>query len=134
MRVLCVDDDPNVALLLSVALRRAGLHTVTHGQAKAALEWLDRLEAVDVGCIVLDLFMPGMGGREFLAHLRRRPRLCAMPVIVVSGAAPTAQDLPAAGTYQAFVAKPFDLQELVALVRTMARTAGGVAGGEGAPA
>lgn len=68
-RVLVVDDDANIRLLLREELTYAG-HTVS-----CASDGPEGLEAAAVQCpeiVVLDVKMPGMDGIEVLRHLKRR--------------------------------------------------------------
>jgi len=69
--------------------------------------------------ILLDLMMPRMDGEEFLRHLRASAH-AAIPVVVMSGhgaAHRKAGELSANGC----LAKPIDLDELLATVRRFAR-------------
>jgi len=66
--------------------------------------------------VLLDLMMPGMNGWDFRKAQLRDPAIASIPVVVVSAVA-RSQDLPADG----FLQKPFSLDELLALVRRVAR-------------
>lgn len=82
MRVLVVDDQTNVRLLLSHILRKKIGCTVT--EATNGLEALDLLGQQPFDLVVLDVLMPQMDGVEMLESLRRRPYLRNLPVIVLS--------------------------------------------------
>jgi PAS domain S-box-containing protein len=71
IRVLHVDDDPELAEVVAIQLER--LHeAVTVTQARDASEGLERLDAESVDCVVSDLEMPGMDGLAFLREVRER--------------------------------------------------------------
>lgn len=81
-RILVVDDQAPNRELLRDMLDRYG-HTIFTAQSgERALEVL-RDEAVDV--ILLDLSMPGMGGKQVLAQVKTNDNWRAIPVIVISG-------------------------------------------------
>jgi two-component system, NarL family, nitrate/nitrite response regulator NarL len=69
LRVLIADDEPDVRLLLRLALRHHDI-TVT-GEAADGLEVLDAVVADPPDAVVLDLLMPRMNGFEVIPELRR---------------------------------------------------------------
>ncbi len=114
--ILVVEDEPDLVWLLRFNLESEGYRTFVARNGEAALELLLR-ERPDL--MLLDLMMPVMDGWALLDELQAsggsRPR-----VIVVS--ARTAQDdrLRAARYgVEGFVAKPFDMDELLAMIREL---------------
>jgi PAS domain S-box-containing protein len=81
-RVLCVDDDPAMVLVMEGLLRRAGYRVTAFDEAPAALAAVvDDADAFDL--VVTDYNMPGMTGMAFTRALARvAPRL---PVVITSG-------------------------------------------------
>jgi two-component system, NarL family, nitrate/nitrite response regulator NarL len=69
LRVLIADDEPDVRLLLRLALRNHDL-TIT-GEAADGIEVLDAVVADPPDAVVLDLLMPKMNGFEVIPELRR---------------------------------------------------------------
>jgi two-component system chemotaxis response regulator CheB len=80
-RVLVVDDSAVARLVVQRIINETGQFTVA-GQAASAQEAFDRLDAIDVGLIILDIEMPGMDGIEAIPHLLRRSSNA--PILVVS--------------------------------------------------
>jgi DNA-binding response OmpR family regulator len=115
-RVLIVDDEESMRLFLA--------HTLTTGmQAEITLagtcEQALRLAGSNVyDAILLDLLMPGVGGFEVLAEIRRASANKATPVIVVSVLSdqPTKDRCMKAGA-NAYVAKPVERNSLIATVK-----------------
>lgn len=68
-RVLIVDDDPDIRVLLQLKLERSGWQVTTVASGEAALEAVD---AQVPALIVIDLRMPGIGGRDCIRLLRER--------------------------------------------------------------
>lgn len=70
--------------------------------------------------ILLDLHLPGMGGREVLAALKACPDTAGIPVVIVSADAwgDTARRLMEAGAAD-YLGKPYDLDEFLGLLERM---------------
>jgi CheY-like chemotaxis protein len=111
MTVLVVDDDRAFLEMVSAAFAEEGYRVLAASGGKAGLD-LARRSPPDV--ILLDVVMGGMDGPAFAHAYADLPGPHA-PIIVVSGALPAqaAQVEQAA----AFLAKPFDLDDLMGVVR-----------------
>jgi PAS domain S-box-containing protein len=105
--ILLVEDDPEVRNAAGRLVRGMGFSVV---EARDGLEALDRFQEhrAEIRLIILDLTMPRMDGREFLAELRK----CApdLPVVVTSGY--TIQALPSGDPALTFLQKPYQSTEL----------------------
>ena len=80
MRVLVVEDDKFSQKLIVSIFEKNSIEVEAMGSAKAALDFLERGEFVDV--IVSDVMMPGMDGFTFVQQLRSDNRLNKIPVIL----------------------------------------------------
>ncbi len=116
-RVLVVDDDPDVALLVKTVLqRRAGCEVRTAGDGRAAVDALPEF-APDV--VVTDIEMPGLDGLELLAELRRSDPL--VPVIVMTAHVSVEYAVSALRAQaDEFLTKPLDNARLVEAVTRLA--------------
>ncbi len=103
--VLIVDDDPVQRRLLEAALGKAGHATLTADSGEAGLAALEGPRGGDIGAVVLDLIMPGMGGLAMLAAMRERE--IAIPVVVqtAQGGIETVVSAMRQGAFD-FVVKP----------------------------
>jgi DNA-binding response OmpR family regulator len=109
--VLVVDDDPDILQTLALCLSTEGYRVVMAGNGKEALELLaGELPAV----ILLDLMMPVMDGWQFVAELDKQGRR-ASPLLILS-ADRAVQGHAARLRADAYLAKPFDLDELLVKV------------------
>lgn len=109
---LVIEDDPSINQLLVTILRMQGYAPIGALDSDAALELL---ASEHPQLITLDLNMPGVGGAAILRYLRADPETANLPVIMVSACAQVEPCV--ASSAQAIVAKPFDLGELLAVVR-----------------
>ena len=105
--VLVVENDEGLQAVISDALEMAGYRAIPASDGSEALELLENSQP---SLVLLDLFMPGMDGFEFLRRIREDVRFEAIPVIVVTGANPR-QRLGLPNT--PVLRKPLDLQELL---------------------
>ncbi len=85
-RVLVVDDDPLTREAMRQALAEVGYAVDVAADGGEALALLRRGRPHDL--VLLDLFMPGVDGWQFLEQRKRDPALAAVPVVVVSAADP----------------------------------------------
>jgi FixJ family two-component response regulator len=79
--VAVVDDDESVRESLPDLLRESGYAAEAFSSAQ---ELLDSGELVRIGCLILDIAMPGMSGPELHQELRRRGQ--AVPVVFITAA------------------------------------------------
>jgi two-component system response regulator HydG len=112
-RVLVVDDDPGVRYTLREILEAEGLEVDEAEDGEAAL---GRFEAAPAPLVVTDLRMPRIDGMELLRRLRSRAPGTRVVVITAHGSERQAVEAMKAGAYDYF-RKPFDTEELVAVVR-----------------
>ncbi len=110
--VLVVDDEPTIRELIADVLAEWGYRVETAANGTAALQLMSR-QLPDA--IVLDLMMPRLNGTGFIQLKRLNPRFDPIPILLVTaafGAAEAAEQLGA----QACLTKPFELDDLVAVV------------------
>ncbi|GGD65157.1 response regulator [Erythrobacter arachoides] len=118
MRVLYVDDEPDIREIAEMALGLDPQFEVrTAGSGAAALALMDGW-VPDVA--LLDVMMPGMDGPELLTHIRADARFAALPVVFVTARAQRSE-LQNFATMDAVgvIAKPFDPMTLADRVREL---------------
>ena len=117
-RVLVVDDDDVIRQLITVNLELEGfeVETAVDGQ-----DCLDKVKKVAPDVVTLDIMMPKLDGWETATRLREDPDTSSLKVVLLSARAQEA-DLER-GTrigVDAYLTKPFDPDELIAVVRRLA--------------
>lgn len=114
-RVLAVDDDPDLLLLLRSTVEGDGHEAIVASDGRMALQRIAD-ETPDVVC--LDLMMPVMDGWAVLGELRGRPG--APPVIVVSAKTSEEDSIRAFQLgADAYVFKPFEPGRLMDTIRSI---------------
>jgi len=111
-RVLVVDDEPALRLLVGAVLKDEGWEVLEAGSAEAAL---DMLPQAAPSVILLDMRMPGMDGLEALGALR--VKVPGVPVVMLTafGTVGHAVDAMKRGAFD-YLTKPADNEELVAVL------------------
>ena len=116
LRVLVVDDESPIRKLLRMGLTAQGYQTLEAANGKAALDLLK--EAPDL--IILDLGLPDTLGHDLLRTIRARNE--GIPVIVLSSRGDEASKVQALDLgADAYVTKPFGMDELLARMRAALR-------------
>jgi DNA-binding response OmpR family regulator len=117
-RVLVADDEEDIRLLVTLAVRKAGCTVV--GSVADGTQALAAARAETPDLVVLDVSMPGASGLEVCAALRAEPATAGCRVLLLSaGASPddVARGLSAGA--DAYLPKPFTVAGLVARVREL---------------
>lgn len=113
-KILLIDDTADNLNLLSRAMTREGYEVQT---ARSGREGLSTLMTFTPDLILLDILMPGMGGFEICAQLKKNQRYSPIPVIFISSMNETAEKVKAFEVGGAdYVTKPFHLDEVLVRV------------------
>lgn len=112
-----IDDDDSIRELLTWLMKRNAIRAEAHPNAKS---FLKAYRPGTPGCLILDLYMPGMSGLDLQQYLKEAG--IEMPVIFLSGRAdvPKAVAAVKSGAID-FIEKPFDYRRIVELVRECLR-------------
>lgn len=120
VRVLVVDDDDVIRQLICLNLELEGFEVY---QAADGLDALEKVREVDPAVVTLDIMMPKLDGWDAAARLRSDPTTSHVRVVLLSARAQEA-DLKRGSRLGVdfYLTKPFDPDELVAVVRRLAET------------
>ena len=112
--VFVVDDDASVRKSLSGLLRAAGYYSEAFSSSE---EFLERERYDGIGCIILDIRMPGLSGMGLQEELLRAE--CPLPIIFITGHGdvPTSVQAMKKGAVD-FLPKPFDAQDLLLAIES----------------
>jgi two-component system OmpR family response regulator len=120
LRVLVVDDEVNIAELISMALRYEGWQVESAHTGTAAVSAAKELRP---DAVVLDMMLPDIDGMEVLRRMRgTQPDVPVVFLTAKDAVEDRIAGLTAGG--DDYVTKPFSLEELVARLRALMRRAG----------
>ncbi|MCU0526621.1 MAG: response regulator transcription factor [Elainella sp. Prado103] len=120
-RLLLIDDDPNLILLVKDYLEFRGYQVITAENGQEALEVLEQ-EMPDM--IICDVMMPQMDGYSLVEHVRKNPRTSWIPVLFLSAKGQSQDRVKGLNTgADVYMVKPFEPEELVAQVESSLKQA-----------
>lgn len=120
-KILIVDDEKDIADLISYNLEREGFRT------RIVLDGNEALAAVrsfTPDLMILDLMLPGVGGLDICKRIRANPETSSLPIIMLTAKADEVDKIIGLEIgADDYVTKPFSVKELAARVRTVLRRA-----------
>jgi len=124
LRVLVADDSEINRDVAERILSAEGASVVLAMDGRGAIEVLAR-EAGRIDLVLMDMQMPVMDGHAATREIRATPSLARLPVIALTaGAYESQRKLAMDAGVDAFVAKPFDVDELIGLIQSLTRRSG----------
>ena len=117
-KILVVDDDEGIVDSLSCILEDEGYEVDTTLQGKKAIEKVHNFQP---NLIILDVLISGTDGREICREIKNAPSSKDIPVVMISAhpsARPEALQMGASD----FIAKPFSLEKLLAIIDTQLKS------------
>jgi len=120
--MLVVDDEPDIAELVSYNLKKEGfeVHSASDGE-----EALSLIKKGNFDLLVLDLMLPGIQGMDLCRMLRNDPRTKRLPIIMLTAKGEEVDRILGLETgADDYISKPFSPRELVARVKAVLRRSG----------
>jgi DNA-binding response OmpR family regulator len=114
MKILVVDDKPDILDALQMMLEMAGYDVVTTSDGEKVL-YLMHTEHPDL--LLLDVWLTGCDGRDLCRQIKGQEALCQVPVLLIS-AHPDVQQMAAQASADGFVRKPFQMSRLLMTIAT----------------
>ena len=120
-RLLLIDDDPNLILLVKDYLEFRGYEVITAENGREALEILEK-DIPDM--IICDVMMPEMDGYALVKHVRDDPKTSWIPVLFLSAKGQSQDRVKGLNIgADVYMVKPFEPEELVAQVESSLKQA-----------
>jgi DNA-binding NarL/FixJ family response regulator len=136
-KLLLIDDDPNLILLVKDYLEFRGYEVITAENGREALEVL---ESSTPDMIICDVMMPEMDGYSLVSTIRSEPKTSWIPVLFLSAKGQSQDRVKGLNIgADVYMVKPFEPEELVAQVESSLKQASRLIqhkdskGGEGGP-
>ena len=112
--VLVIDDDPAIRYVLREAFTSVGFDVT---EAESGLLGLDELDQRPPALVLLDIMMPGIDGFQVMKYLDQFG--VKVPVLAMSALGPRVEERSRELGADGFIAKPFDIRELVVTSRRL---------------
>lgn len=112
-KILICDDDEGILDVLELMLEETG-HTII--PELNSLNVRSILDEAKPDLLILDLWMPVISGDQLLSMIRTTPAYSHLPVIIIS-ASTDGEQIAINHSASAFIAKPFDYENLLAVVQ-----------------
>jgi DNA-binding response OmpR family regulator len=113
-RILVVDDEPDLLMLLEEHLSQEGFQVLT---ASAGMQAISKARAERPDLILLDVMMPGVSGFDVCNILQDFPETAEIPIIFLTAITETKRKVMGLNLgADDYITKPFDLRELTARV------------------
>jgi two-component system alkaline phosphatase synthesis response regulator PhoP len=118
-KVLIVDDEKDIADLLSYNLEKEGFSTVKAYDGEAALKLVSSAKP---DLVILDLMLPRMNGLDVCRAIRRNPETANLPIIMLTAKGDEVDKIIGLEIgADDYITKPFSVKELIARVRSILR-------------
>lgn len=127
--VLVVDDDESIRYVIREAFQSVGFTVV---EAESGLLGLDSLDEQAPSVVLLDIMMPGIDGFQVMKYLAQFG--VKVPVLAMSALGPRVEERARELGADGFIAKPFDIRELVLTSRRVIEQHGNAGSGRRAAA
>ncbi len=117
--VIVVDDSPTIRNILETCLSQEGFVVHTFSDGIEMMRWLTGSEGCVPDLVILDINLPKMDGYEVARRLKAKPRFAQSIIVMLSRRDSMIDRLKGrlAGA-SAYLTKPFQIQELVSIVKT----------------
>ncbi len=113
--ILVVDDDPDIGTMLKMMLEYKGYSVTLLGNANQTEQILSK-QQTDI--VILDMLIAGINGTDICRSIRSNPLSVHVPVLMIS-ALPDARNTCIDAGANDFIAKPFEMVEILAKVNTL---------------
>ena len=117
--ILVIDDDPDIGAMLKMMLEFKGYTAIVTERAEKIKSLISK-EKIEL--VILDMLLSGVNGTDICSSLKKDPATAGVPVIMIS-AHPNAQELCEAAGADCFIAKPFDMNEILSKISSLLKVA-----------
>jgi DNA-binding response OmpR family regulator len=107
--ILVVDDDPDISMMLKMMLEYKGYKVII---ADRPDEIFRAISSHSFNLIIMDMLLSGVNGTDICTKLKAKEDTCTIPVMMIS-AHPNARELCIKAGANDFMAKPFEMDEIV---------------------
>jgi DNA-binding response OmpR family regulator len=116
--ILVVDDDPDISMMLKMMLEYKGYKVIIADRVK---DIFHAISSHSFNLIIMDMLLSGINGTDICAQLKAKEDTRTIPVMMIS-AHPNARELCIKAGANDFMAKPFDMNDILDIVGRLVTT------------
>lgn len=116
--ILILDNDPSILEVMEEALSYEGFFVNTFKETEDIISLVTKFKP---DLVITDYILNGINGGELCKKIKNTSSTCHLPVIIISAYSKVLQSLGYYGC-NAYVAKPFDLTEMIDLIKNLVET------------
>lgn len=110
--ILVIDDDPDIGTMMKMMLEYKGYTALVSERADEAMSTINS-DRVDL--IIMDMLLSGVNGVDICTDLKKDTKTINIPIVMIS-AHPSAKDMCLSAGADDFIAKPFDMQDMLSRI------------------
>src|SRR5436190_15246906 len=111
-RILVIDDDPDIRIMIKIMLEFKGYSVVAIERGESTEDMLMKGE---FGLVIMDMLLSGMNGVDICARIKQNETIAHIPIVMIS-AHPSARSTCLEAGADDFIAKPFDMNEILSAI------------------
>ena len=119
-KILVVDDDPDISMMLKLMLEYKGYTVKVIDKAE---ETITVLEEENISVVIIDMLLSGISGTDICADIRRNDKTANSSILMIS-AHPNARKICLEAGADDFIAKPFDMNDILAKISGLLKVTG----------
>jgi DNA-binding response OmpR family regulator len=114
-KILVVDDDPDISMMLKLMLEYKGYHVIILEKAEEIIKALSENE---ISIVIIDMLLSGISGTDICAEIRQNQETADSPILMIS-AHPNAKKICLEAGADDFIAKPFDMNDILSKISSL---------------
>lgn len=114
-KILVIDDDPDIGVMLKMMLEYKGYSAIVTERADQVHNLISKDH---INLIILDMLLSGANGTEICSELKRNDATSKIPILMIS-AHPNAKELCELAGANSFIAKPFDMHDILSRIDSL---------------
>ena len=114
-KILVVDDDPDIRMMLKLMLEYKGYNVKIVEKVEDTLR---TLEENDFSVVIIDMLLSGISGTDICAEIRQTYKTADCPILMIS-AHPNAKKICLDAGADDFIAKPFDMNDILSKISNL---------------
>jgi DNA-binding response OmpR family regulator len=114
-RILVVDDDPDISMMLKLMLEYKGYSVTILEKAEDTIKTLGDS---DVNMVIIDMLLSGISGTDICKEIRENYKTAGFPILMIS-AHPNAREICLEAGADDFISKPFDMNDILSKISNL---------------